>query len=188
MKFGRNIGPSLTFSSSEESGTFNKTPHKSLVLQDPLLKTEIPKYLLIKDYTPVTGNNSATWDNALVTLRRGLLLLKTISFLNDPRLLEWKAVIKIIADSVIILKSNTKFDMTSHTRWSNILQYLSRTRRFVTWVKTMKALNILKNEFPVIETQSKSVFISIKELLEGNSRLALKDNKKWDEEMRNIPK
>ena len=187
MKFSRNIGPSLSFTSSEGSSTFNQTPNKYLALQDPRLGLEIPTYLLIKDYTPIKGNNSKNFNNSLISLRRGLLLLKTISFLNDPLLLEWKAVLKVITDSVSILKSNTKSDMTSHTRWSNISQYLSRTRRFVSWVKIMKALNILKDEFPIIEVQSKSVFMSVKELLEGNSRLALKDNKKWDEDMRLIP-
>ena len=188
MIYSRNVGPSLSFSSSNSSGTFNREPHKDLVLQDPRLKLEIPKYLIIENYTSITGNNTNSWNNGLVSLRRGLLLLKTLSLLNDPRLLEWKAVLKIISDSVGILKDNTKNNMTSHTRWSNITQYLSRTRRFMSWVKIMKALNVLKNEFPVIEVQSKSVFISVKELLEGNSRLALKDNKKWDEDMRNIPK
>jgi hypothetical protein len=187
MKHGRNLGPSLSFSSSDSSGTFNLSPHKNIVLQDPQLKITIPIYLVIKDYTPITGNNSKAWENALISLRRGLLLLKTISFLNDPRILEWKSVLKVISDSVLNLKQNTKCDMTSHTRWSNIIQYLSRSRRFISWVKIMKALNVLKNEFPVISVQSKSVFDSIKELLEGNSRLALRNAKKWDEEMRELP-
>ena len=188
MKYGRNLGPSISFSSSNSSGTFNTRPYIYLVLQDNQLNIEIPIYLVIENYTSVTGNNSTAWENALISLRRGLLLLKTISFLNDPRLLEWKAVLKVISDSVSILKQNTTADMTSHTRWSNIHQYLSRSRRFVSWVKIMKALNILKNELPVIEVQSKSVFNSVKELLEGNSRLALKDPQKWDVELRDIPK
>ena len=188
MKYGRNIGPSLSFSSSDSSGTFNLSPNKNIVLQDPQLKIEIPIYLVIDSYIPIMGNNSIIWKNALISLRRGLLLLKTISFLNDPRLLEWKAVLKVISDSIFILKQNTKGDMTSHTRWANINQYLSRSRRFISWIKIMKALNILKDEFPIIEVQSKSVFMTIKELLEGNSRLALKDTKKWDEELREIPK
>ena len=187
MKHGRNVGPSLSFSSSDSSGTFNLSPYKNIVLQDPQLKITIPIYLVIDDYTPVSGNNSRAWENALISLRRGLLLLKTISFLNDPRILEWKSVLKVISDSVLILKQNTKCDMTSHTRWTNITQYLSRSRRFISWIKVMKALNILKDEFPIISVQSKSVFLSIKELLEGNSRLALKNAKKWDEELREIP-
>ena len=187
MKYGRNLGPSISFSSTSSSGTFNTRPHKYLALQDPRLNITIPIYLNIDDYIPVTGNNSIAWDNALISLRRGLLLLKTLSFLNDPRLLEWKAVLKIIAESVNVLKENARGDMTSHTRWANIHQYLSRTRRFMSWIKIMKALNILKDEFPVIEVQSKSVFVSIKELLEGNSRLALRNSQKWDEELREIP-
>ena len=187
MKYGRKLGPSLSFSSSASSGTFNRNPYKNIVLQDPQLKIEIPIYLIIDDYTPITGNNSDAWNNALISLRRGLLLLKTLSLLNDPRLLEWKAVLKVISDSVTILKSNTRLDMTSQTRWANIHQYLSRSRRFISWIKIMKALNILKNEFPVVEVQSKSVFSSIKELLEGNSRLALRNTEKWDEELREIP-
>lgn len=187
MKYGRKIGPSMSFSSSGSSGTFNLSPYKNIVLQDPQLKTEIPIYLEINDYISIKGNKSRIWDSALISLRRGLLLLKTVSFLNDPRLLEWKAVLKVISDSIYILKQNTKCDMTSHTRWANINQYLSRSRRFITWIKIMKALNILKDEFPIIAVQSKSVFMSIKELLEGNSRLALKDPKKWDEELREIP-
>jgi hypothetical protein len=187
MKYGRNIGPSLSFSSSGSSGTFNLNPYKNIVLQDPQLKTEIPTYLVIADYTPISGNNSKNWDDALISLRRGLLLLKTISFLNDPRLLEWKAVLKVILESVTILKQNTKCDMTSHTRWANITQYLSRSRRFISWINVMKALNILKNEFPVIEVQAKSVFTSVKELLEGSSRLAIRNTQKWDEELREIP-
>ena len=187
MSYGRKVGPSISFSSSGSSGTFNTSPNIKIVLQDPQLKVEIPTYLIIHDYTPVAGNNSIIWENGLISLRRGLLLLKTISFLNDPRLLEWKAVLKVISDSVYMLKENTKDNMSSHTHWVNIHQYLSRSRRFISWVKTMKALNILKNEFPAIEAQSKSVFMSIKELLEGKSRSALKNNEKWDEELRKIP-
>ena len=187
MKYGRNLGPSLSFSSSGSSGTFNLSPHKNIVLQDPRLKITIPIYLEINDYTPIAGNNSLAWENALISLRRGLLLLKTISFLNDPRILEWKSVLKVISDSVLNLKQNTNGDMTSHTRWANIIQYLSRSRRFISWVKIMKALNILKDEFPVISVQAKSVFVTIKELLEGNSRLALRNANKWDGEMREIP-
>ena len=128
MKYGRKLGPSLSFSSSASSGTFNRNPYKNIVLQDPQLKIEIPIYLIIDDYTPITGNNSDAWNNALISLRRGLLLLKTLSLLNDPRLLEWKAVLKVISDSVTILKSNTRLDMTSQTRWANIHQYLFVSR------------------------------------------------------------
>ena len=188
MNYNRNVGKSLSFSSSDNSGEFNRTPNIDLVLQDPRLKILIPKYLVIENYTAIKGNKSKIWDSNIISLRRGLLLLKTISFLNDPRKLEWLAVLKVIRDSLEALNQNTRDHVTSRDRWGNIVQYLTRTRRFLTWVKIMKSLNVLKNEFPEIEIQAKSVFLSIKELLEGNSRLAIRNNQNWDEELRIIPK
>ena len=188
MRFGRNLGKSLSFSSSENSEDFNRTPNINLVLQDPRLNIEMPIYFVIKNYPSIKGNNSVEWESSLISLRRGLLLLKTISFLNDPRKLEWLGVLKIIRDSVSVLKHNTRDDVTSAARWVNIVQYLTRSRRFLTWVKIMKSLNVLKNEFPEIEIQAKSVFMSIRELLQGNSRIAIRNNQKWDEDLRIIPK
>jgi hypothetical protein len=188
MKYGRNVGPSVSFTSSDSSGSFNRTPNKHLVLQDPQLNIEIPIYVIIPIHTPISGNYTLLGKNSLISLRRGLLLLKTISFLNDPKLLEWKSVLKIISESIDRLKNNSRSDISSSARWDNIVKYLSRSRRFISWVKIMKALNILKDEFPEIEVQSKSVFNSIKDLLEGTSRLAIKNSKTWDEDMREIPK
>ena len=188
MEFRRKIGVALNFSSSEESLQFPIEPYKDCILQDPHINLELPKFTQCPEFEPIKGNNSKSWDINLISLRRGLLLLRVLAQLNDPGNLEWISVLKIIKTSIESLKGNSRDDVSSAARWGNITQYATRSRRFVTWYKVMKSLNILSGEFPFILDHAKKLHIQIKELLTGQTRLAKQNQKIWDEELRRIPR
>jgi hypothetical protein len=191
MEYRRTLGKSLSFSSSEasssSSGTFQKEPYKSYILQDPSIKLTIPGFNIIANYEKIVGNDTKSWEINLISLRRGLLLLRILAQLNDPGNLEWISVIKIIKIAIEALNSNTKNNVDSVSRWSNIAQYLTRSRRFITWLKVCRALEILANEFPYVTDPASKLHDQIKELLTGQTRLAKLDSVKWDEELRKIP-
>ena len=188
MEYRRNVGIALSFSSSEESGQFPTEPYKDCILQDPQIMLNIPKFVLSLDFEPIKGNNSKSWDINLISLRRGLLLLKMLAQLNDPGNLEWISVLKIIKTAIESLSSNSKNEVSSRMRWSNITQYATRSRRFVTWFKILKSLNVLAGEFPDIIDQAGKLHAQIKELLTGQTRLAKQNQQTWDEELRRIPR
>jgi hypothetical protein len=188
MEYRRKLGTALSFSSSDESGQFPTEPYKDYILQDPQINIEIPKFILCIEFEAIKGNKSKAWEINLISLRRGLLLLRVLAQLNDPGNLEWISVLKIIKTSVESLKTNTKDEISSIARWANITQYASRSRRFVTWIKIMKSLNILAGEFPFILDHAKKLHAQIKELLTGQTRLAKQNQVIWDEELRRIPR
>lgn len=188
MEYRRQLGKALSFSSSDESGEFQTEPYKDYILQDPQITLTIPKFILISDFEPIKGNNSKTWEINLISLRRGLLLLRVLAQLNDPGNLEWISVLKIVKIAIESLKSNSKDDVSSMARWSNITQYATRSRRFVTWIKVMNSLNVLAGEFPYILDHAKKLHAQIKELLTGQTRLAKQNQVIWDEELRRIPR
>ena len=188
MEFRRNVGASLDFSSSEESGQFPLEPYKDCILQDPQIKIQLPNFTQCTEFVPIKGNNSKSWDINLISLRRGLLLLRVLAQLNDPGNLEWISVLKIIKTAIESLKSNSKDEVSSTARWGNITQYATRSRRFITWIKIAKSLNILAGEFPYILDHAKKLHVQIKELLTGQTRLAKQNHTIWDEELRRIPK
>jgi hypothetical protein len=191
MEYRRTLGKSMSFTSSEasssSSGTFQTEPYKGYILQDPSIKLALPVFNIISNYDRIIGNNTKAWEINLISLRRGLLLLRVLAQLNDPGNLEWISVIKIIKTSIEALNSNTNHVVNSTTRWSNISQYLTRSRRFITWLKISKSLEILANEFPYITDPALKLHSQIKELLTGQTRLAKLDSIKWDEELRKIP-
>ena len=191
MEFRRAIGKSVSFTSSEasssSSGTFQTEPYRNYILQDPSIKLEIPGFNVIANYEKIIGNDTKAWEINLISLRRGLLLLRVLAQLNDPGNLEWIAVIKIIKTSIEALNSNTNQMVNSTTRWANISQYLTRSRRFITWLKISRSLEILANEFPYITDPAIKLHTQIKELLTGQTRLAKLDSGKWDGELRIIP-
>ena len=188
MEYRRQLGNAVCFSSSDESGEFPTEPYKDCILQDPQITLVIPKFILSDDFEPIKGNNSDAWKINLISLRRGLLLLKVLAQLNDPGNLEWISVLKIIKISLESLKSNSKNEVSSTARWSNITQYATRSRRFVTWIKVMQSMNVLAGEFPYILDHARKLHIQIKELLTGQTRLAKQDQATWDEELRRIPR
>jgi hypothetical protein len=188
MEYRRQLGTAVCFSSSDESGEFPTEPYKDCILQDPQITLDIPKFTLSGDFEPIIGNNSKTWEINLISLRRGLLLLKVLAQLNDPGNLEWISVLRIVKISIESLKSNSKGEVSSTARWANITQYATRSRRFVTWLKIMKSLNVLAGEFPYILDHAKKLHIQIKELLTGQTRLAKQNQVIWDEELRRIPR
>jgi hypothetical protein len=188
MEFRRKIGTALNFSSSDESDQFPTEPYKDCILQDPRITIEIPNFIQSAEFEPVRGNNSKSWEINLISLRRGLLLLRVLAQLNDPGNLEWISVLKIIKTAVESLKCSTTNQISSISRWANITQYATRSRRFVTWIKVMKSLNILAGEFPFILDHAKKLHDQIKALLTGQTRLAKLNQITWDEELRKIPK
>jgi hypothetical protein len=149
---------------------------------------DIPKFILSPDFEPIIGNNTRSWDIHLISLRRGLLLLKVLAQLNDPGNLEWISVLKIIKTAIESLGSNSKNEVLSRTRWSNITQYATRSRRFVRWVKIMQSLSVLAEEFPYITDHARKLHTQIKDLLTGQTRLAKQNQQIWDEELRRIPR
>ena len=189
MEYRRNLGKAMSFSSSEESGDFPAEPYKDCILQDPQINIEIPNFIISDKFEPIIGNSSKAWEINLISLRRGLLLLKVLAQLNDPGNLEWISVLKIVKTAIESLKANSKDKQVSSVeRWANITQYATRSRRFVTWIKVMKSLNILASEFPYILDHAKKLHVQIKELLTGQTRLSIKNRTLWDEELRKIPK
>ena len=192
MEFKRTLGKSISFTSSEasyeSSGTFPTEPYRNYILQDPSIKLDLPPLNIWDHNSEIKGNNSESWNINLISLRRGLLLLRVLAQLNDPGNLEWISVIKIVKTSIEALNSNTNDVINSLSRWSNISQHITRSRRFITWLKVMRSLEVLTNEFPYIRDHAKKLHTQIKDLLTGQTRLAKLDNKKWDEELRRIPK
>jgi hypothetical protein len=189
MEYRRNLGKAISFSSSEESYEFPTEPYKNCILQDPQIDIEIPVFITSKKFEPIIGNDSKAWDINLISLRRGLLLLKVLAQLNDPGNLEWISVLKIVKTAVESLRANSRGkEVSSIARWANITQYATRSRRFVTWIKVMKSLNILAGEFPYILDHAKKLHVQIKELLTGQTRLSIQNRTLWDEELRKIPK
>ena len=189
MEYRRQLGIALTFSSSEESGEFPSNPYKDYILKDSQIAIEMPVFTVTTEFKPVTGNDSAAWKINLISLRRGLLLLKMLAQLNDPGNLEWISVLKIVKVAVESLKANSvEKDVSSCARWGNISQYATRSRRFVTWIKVMKSLNILAGEFPDTVEHARKLHVQIKELLTGQTRLAIQNQTIWDEELRKIPR
>ena len=107
MEIKGRIGPSMSFSSSESSG-FAARPYANYVLMDPRTNLDMPTYLLADEMEPIVGNNSRAWSLSIMSLRRGLLLLRTLSNLHDTNNLEMLGVLNIIRSSLENLKSNTQ--------------------------------------------------------------------------------
>jgi hypothetical protein len=189
MEYGRKVGNAISFSSSDESGEFPLEPYKDCILQDPQIKIEMPVFVVSEKFEAIMGNNSKAWEINLISLRRGLLLLKVLAQLNDPGNLEWISVLKIIKTAVESLKENSiGKEVSSTARWANITQYATRSRRFVTWIKVMKSLNVLTGEFPYILDHARKLHAQIKDLLTGQTRLSIQNRTLWDEELRKTPK
>jgi hypothetical protein len=189
MEYRRNLGNALSFSSSEESGEFSRDPYKDYILKDSQITIEMPVFTVATEFKPISGNDSMAWKINLISLRRGLLLLKMLAQLNDPGNLEWISVLKIVKTAVESLRANSiEKDVSSCARWGNISQYATRSRRFITWIKVMKSLNILAGEFPDTLEHARKLHVQIRELLTGKTRLAIQNQTMWDEELRKIPK
>ena len=142
MEFPRQLGRSISLTSSEESGsTIN--PYAGYICQDPKIKINMPNYIEMPDNSleiKLTDSESIRASNSL---RRGLYMLRVLSNVSDPELTEWTHSLKIIIESLDIIRAKTTQTISSTTRWKNILQYISRSRRFITWIKIMKSLSYI---------------------------------------------
>jgi hypothetical protein len=187
MNFERNVGRKISFS-SDESGQVICISLSKYALKDPSLKTIIPKYMIIKNFGKITGDNSEDWVKGINAIRRGLLLMRTLGNLSDLGTLEWVPILKMIKNGLDILQSHTKEKINSCSHWENISKYVKRSRRFVTWVKVAKCLSLLANEFPEIEPTIAPVYDKVTQLLRGDTRLAVQNPTKWEEEMKTIPR
>ena len=187
MNFERKVGRSVSFS-SDESGQVISISFSKYALKDPSLKTVIPKYMIIENFGRITGDNSSDWVQGINAIRRGLLLMRTLGNLSDLGTLEWVPVLKMIRNGLEILKNHTGEKINSCSHWENISQYVKRSRRFITWTKVARCLSLLANEFPEIEPTIAPVYDKIAQLLRGETRLAVQNPSKWEEEMKTIPR
>jgi hypothetical protein len=186
MEYPRKVGKIVSMSSSEESMREIYLSYEHLILQDPRIKLEFPTFVII-DCTSMKINFKPLGQIFENSMRRGLALIRVMAHLNDPELSEWTHSIKVVSESLNNLSPLTKTPIQSSARWRHILQFISRSRRFVTWIKIMRQLPLLGNEFPGLRKEAKLLFDQIKLLMVGKSNIAKKDLKKWDEDMRKIP-
>ena len=186
MEFPRKIGKTVVMSSSEESTSSIFLGYHNLILQDPRINLKLPKFLLIGT-DDIKVNIPPTGLIHIHSMQRGLALIRVLANLNDVELTEWKHATKVVTDSLSNLKPLVKNEINSTERWVHIVQYMSRSRRFISWLKIMRAIPVLVDEFPMLRRESKKLFDVIKDLLVGKTPIARRNLGKWEEEMRKIP-
>ena len=142
MLFPRKVRSAISFTSSEGSG-LPINPYAGYICQDPSIKMEIPSLVILPPCEMQIIMNCVMKTRLLNTLRRGLILIRVLSNLNDPEITEWVHAIKVVTDTLDKIRTRTSVMIHSIDRWKNILCYITRSRRFVTWHKIMRHLGLL---------------------------------------------